>query len=674
MSPPRRPIGLRYVIAVLSVALAIALRLSLDPLLGNGLPFITLFAAVAVSSWYGGRGTGFLSILLSILAADFFVLEPRSSFKVGQPGYLASAVLFAAMSGVIIMLIHALRGAERRAERSGRALALQAEERLKSEARRETEASRLALALEAGRLGVWEWDMTTNKVWWSDNLEEIHGLPRGSFEGTIEGFHRIIHPDDAESVAQAIARAVATRSEYDIEFRVVKPNGSYVWIGGKGKVFTDASGQPVRMVGSAVDVTDRRRVNEALRALLRVSERLNSTLDVDEMLDALVEEAMRLIDAESGVAGLRTPNGLVCRCYRRPGGTAPFEYFWSPMVGLPGWVLQHKTPYLTNDAARDPQVIPAHCQEFSIRSALCVPILDSAGEVLGFFEIHNKRDGSPITPSSQERMVAMAQTAGIAIQNALAYRKLQDAEIALKEADTRKDAFLATLAHELRNPLAPITSALEILRLNDRSEAANGSDRTARDVMQRQVRHMVRLIDDLMDVSRITRGKLELRRAPVELAQVLQSAIETSGPLLSSDGRVFTASIPEEPIWLDGDLTRLAQVFSNLLNNAAKFTRSGGKIRLTVGRSNGSVTVTVADDGIGIDPADRERLFDLFVQVNSPASRTQTGLGIGLALAKQLVEMHGGALEAKSAGRDQGSDFVVRLPLRNPEAVVPTER
>ncbi len=664
MSPVRRPIWLRYVVAILSVAVATVLRIALDPFLADGLPFITLFAAVAFSAWYGGRGTGFLSVLLGILAADVFILPPRNFFKVGEQGFLAAALFYAAMSGVIILLIHVLRRArqrtEQRTERTARELAAQAESRVQAEALRRTNAERLALALEAGRLGVWEWDMVTNTVWWSDNLEEIHGLPKGSFQGTLEGFQQIIHPHDKERVSQAIAHAVETRSDYDIEFRAVRPDGGYLWIGGKAKVFSDGQGRPVRMVGSAMDVTDRRRVNEALRALLQVSERLNSTLDVEGMLDVLVEEAIRLVDAESGVAGLRTRDGLICRCYRQKGEAVPLEYCWPPMVGLPGWVLEHKVPYLTNDAAHDPQVIPEHCNELGIRSALCVPILDSAGEVLGFFEIHNKRDGSPIMPSSQEQMVAMSQTAAIAIQNALAYRKLQEAEAALKGADSRKDEFLATLAHELRSPLAPITSSLEILRLTGGSD---GPARNARDVMERQVRHMVRLIDDLMDVNRITRNKLELRRERVELKRILQSAIETSGPLLSGNGREFTASIPEEPIWLDADLTRLAQVFSNLLNNAAKYTRNGGKIWLNIQREGDRVAVTVGDDGVGIAPEDREKLFDLFVQVSSPLTRTQTGLGIGLALARRLVEMHEGELEVSSAGAGQGSEFVVRLPV-----------
>ena len=662
MNPIRRPLWLRYVAAILAVAVATALRVALEPLLGDGSPFITLLAAVAFSAWYGGRGAGALSILLGILSADFFMLEPRGSFKVGHSGYLAGALLYAAMGGVIILLIHALRRAERRAERTAKELVAQAESRVQTEALRLTDAGRLALALEAGRLGVWEWDMITNKVWWSDNLEEIHGLPKGSFHGTLEGFQQIVHSDDRERVTQAISHAVETRSDYDIEFRAVKPDGGYVWIGSKAKVFSDAAGRPVRMVGSAIDVTDRRRVNEALRALLRVSQRLNSTLDVDGMLDVLVEEALRLVDAESGVAGLRTSEGLICRCYRHLGDVAPLEYCWPPMVGLPGWVLQHKVPYLTNDAVHDPQVVPAHCQELGIRSALCVPILDSAGEVLGFFEVHNKRDGSLITLASQERMVAMSQTASIAIQNALAYRKLLEAEAALKEADGRKDEFLATLAHELRSPLAPITSSLEILRL---TEGSGGPARTARDVMERQVRHMVRLIDDLMDVSRITRNKLELRRERVELQRVLESAIETSAPLMTQSGREFTADIPKEVIWLDADLTRLAQVFSNLLNNAAKYTRNAGKIWLTVQREGNSVLVTVGDDGVGIAPEDRDKLFDLFVQVSSPLTRTQSGLGIGLALARRLVEMHQGELEVHSAGVGLGSEFVVRLPVAN---------
>jgi signal transduction histidine kinase/ActR/RegA family two-component response regulator len=237
---------------------------------------------------------------------------------------------------------------------------------------------------------------------------------------------------------------------------------------------------------------------------------------------------------------------------------------------------------------------------------------------------------------------------------------LKRIEEELHEADRRKDEFLAVLAHELRNPLAPIRSSLHILRLSGRK------DRTAEQVsemMARQVNHMVRLVDDLLEVSRITRGKIELRREPIDLADAVHGALEISRPLIEEAGHHLRVELPREPLPVDGDSVRLAQVFANLLNNAAKYTDRGGHIRLSVVREGEEVTIAVRDSGIGIPPAMLPRVFDLFTQIDQQSSRTRGGLGIGLMLVKRLVEMHGGTITAHSDGPDQGSEFVVRLPL-----------
>jgi PAS domain S-box-containing protein len=234
------------------------------------------------------------------------------------------------------------------------------------------------------------------------------------------------------------------------------------------------------------------------------------------------------------------------------------------------------------------------------------------------------------------------------------------AEQALKEAEHRKDEFLAMLAHELRNPLAPIRNSLHILRLA-------GTDNVAalrvHEMMERQVNHMVRLVDDLMEVSRITRGKIELRKEQVELAAVVRSAVDTSKPLIDTARHQLAISLPAEPLILEADPVRLAQVLANLLNNAAKYTDDGGQIWLTARREGANVVVSVRDTGMGI-PADMlQKVFDLFTQVDRTYNRAQGGLGIGLTLVRSLVSKHGGSIEVKSDGPGKGSEFVVRLPL-----------
>lgn len=233
------------------------------------------------------------------------------------------------------------------------------------------------------------------------------------------------------------------------------------------------------------------------------------------------------------------------------------------------------------------------------------------------------------------------------------------AEQAAKEADRRKDEFLATLAHELRNPLAPIGNALEIIK---HAEGDAEVLHIARDTMERQFGQMVRLVDDLLDVSRITRDKLELRPQPVELASLVQQAVEVSQPWAEVGGHKISVRLPAESIWLCGDPVRLTQALSNLLNNACKFTDVGGVIQVAAQRLGGEVAVTVADNGIGIAPDKLGSIFEMFSQVDKTLERTRSGLGIGLTLVKRLVELHGGRIVAESEGLGRGSRFTIYLP------------
>ncbi len=233
------------------------------------------------------------------------------------------------------------------------------------------------------------------------------------------------------------------------------------------------------------------------------------------------------------------------------------------------------------------------------------------------------------------------------------------AEDALKIADRSKNEFLAILAHELRNPLAPIRNAVQILH---REGSLAPESLWALSAIERQMRQMARLIEDLVDISRVTSNRLELRKEYVDLAAVLRSAVETSTTLLKAGGQEFIVMLPEEPIQLDADPVRLAQAVSNLLSNAAKFTEPGGRIWLIAERRRGDAVITVRDTGVGISPAMLSNIFEMFTQGQQSRARTLGGLGIGLTLVKRLVEMHGGTVSAESAGQDMGSTFVIRLP------------
>ena len=257
---------------------------------------------------------------------------------------------------------------------------------------------------------------------------------------------------------------------------------------------------------------------------------------------------------------------------------------------------------------------------------------------------------SPIRDSSG-RIVGVSKIA----RNITAQKRT---EAELRESDRRKSEFLAVLAHELRNPLAPLCNGLELIRLGNPDLAA---DRTHA-MMERQLGHLVRLVDDLLDLSRITKGKIELRRDTLDLAAAVGDAVESSRPGIEAAGHQLTVELPPVPVLVNGDRTRLAQVFSNLLNNSARYTERGGRIRIALERHGNDAVVTVADTGVGIPVDALPRIFDMFTQADRPLERALGGLGIGLSLVKGLVELHGGSVTARSDGAGKGSEFSVRLP------------
>lgn len=270
-------------------------------------------------------------------------------------------------------------------------------------------------------------------------------------------------------------------------------------------------------------------------------------------------------------------------------------------------------------------------------SSRAIPLLDTTGDIVEWFGT-----ASDITPR-KEAAEALGRFA-----------------VELTDADRRKNEFLAMLAHELRNPLAPIRNALHIMRLTG---GGNTAVKSASAMMERQIGQMVRLVDDLLDVSRISRGNIELRKGRIELASAIQHAVEAARPFCELMQHVLTVTLPTQPAYLNADPTRLAQVIGNLLNNACKFTDKGGRIALMVERDGDTAVIRVRDSGVGIAAEQFPRIFEMFTQIDTSLERSRGGLGIGLTLVKSLVEMHGGTVQVRSAGIKQGSEFVVRLPL-----------
>jgi signal transduction histidine kinase/DNA-binding response OmpR family regulator len=300
---------------------------------------------------------------------------------------------------------------------------------------------------------------------------------------------------------------------------------------------------------------------------------------------------------------------------------------------------------------------------FDLRSLILIPLL-ARGRALGVLTLAMGPSGLRYSLSDRALAEDVAGRAAIALDNARLYRNVQ-------EADRHKNEFLSMLAHELRNPLAPIRNAVQILRLSGSNEPEM---RSVQDIIDRQVQQLVRLVDDLLDLSRITRGKIRLQMESVDVASVIVRAVETSRPLLDARKHELTLELPPKPLRVRGDPLRLAQVLSNLLNNSAKYTEEGGRIRLSAERREDKLILRVQDNGVGIPPDMLSSIFELFTQVDRSLDRSQGGLGIGLTLVHKLVEMHGGIVEAFSAGANRGSEFVVSLPLLLAEEPTPAPR
>ena len=301
----------------------------------------------------------------------------------------------------------------------------------------------------------------------------------------------------------------------------------------------------------------------------------------------------------------------------------------------------------------------------ALRAAVAVPLM--IGErVLGVLMVGAEQAMPGHAARDWAALEELASRAAIAFENAHLYRSLQSeiverraAEAELQEANQRKDEFLAMLSHELRNPLAPIRNALEVIR---RIAPPDPKFNWAGDVMDRQVRHLTRLVEELLDVARISQGKIQLNKEPVDLSAVIAQSVETAQPFIDARGHALTVRLPDTPVWLQGDFARLSQVVSNLLHNAAKYSEDGGRIQLELWVNDGEALIVVRDNGIGIDASLLPRIFDLFQQGARSLDRIQGGLGVGLTLARRLVELHGGRVEAASAGAKKGAELRVMIP------------
>ncbi|MGZ5076083.1 MAG: PAS domain S-box protein [Methylobacter sp.] len=471
-------------------------------------------------------------------------------------------------------------------------------------------------AQAVAHVGSWRLDVRNNLLEWSDENFRIFGVPKDT-PLTYQSFLDAVHPEDREAVESAW-KAALTGKPYDIEHRIIAGR-TIKWVRELAELEFDRHGSLLGGFGTTEDITDIKTSQEALhheRALLR------------QVIDA-VPSVIFVKDKEGRFL---LGNQALARCY----GTNVEN-----LIGL------------TNED------VNPHTDEVAQFNREDIEVLSTGKTKIIPEEKVTHADGTAHWYSTVKIPLFDENDCSHLLGVATDITERKRAEEALRLTDRRKDEFLAMLAHELRNPLAPIRNAVQLLKMQ---KSTNSQLTWSTDVIDRQVNHMVRLLDDLLDVARIMQGKIRLEIERFELNDIINNAVETSRPLIESRRQELTISQNTPPQWLSGDRVRLAQVLSNLLNNAAKYTNEGGKIMLNVMREDTHAMIEVKDTGIGIAPDILPRIFDLFSQADHSLIYSQGGLGIGLTLVRQLVEIHGGTVTAASGGTGQGSTFTVRLP------------
>jgi PAS domain S-box-containing protein len=471
------------------------------------------------------------------------------------------------------------------------------------------------------------------------------------------------HPDEVPGLLERIKRG--ERIEHFQTVRLRK-DGSGVDVSLTLSPVRNAEGRIVGASKIARDITASKRHEASLRFLAEASKVLSELLDVHSTLQKVASIAVPhfadwcavdLLEADGSLHRLAVAHVDPARIKLAHELQQRYPPHPDSPHGLPQ-VLRTGQSDMMSDipdellvrGARDEEHLRL-LRELGLKSYMCVP-LKGRWQMLGGVTFVSAESGRHYTGEDLAFAEELARRAAIAIENAQLYAEL-------RRADRLKDEFLAMLAHELRNPLTPVRNALHIMK----QPGVNGEIlQRVRDMAERQVQYMARLLDDLLDMARISRGRIELRKEVVDVAAVVGSTVEAVRPLIEERRHEFTVSLPAGPLRVQADPMRLEQVLTNLLNNAAKYTDPGGHVRLSAEMEGSEVVLRVRDSGIGIAPDMLPRIFDLFVQAERHLDRSQGGVGIGLTLVKRLVELHGGRVEAHSAGPGQGSEFVVRLP------------
>jgi PAS domain S-box-containing protein len=605
-----------YLLSFGALGAAVLLRWLLDPLMGNALPLVTLFGAVAAAVWLGGFRIAIPIAVLGYVACHILFIPPRGHLDLTSMANTVGVVAYLFTCSLIIIFGEAARIGKSRVTES-------------------REVFRVTLRSIGD--AVITTDIDGRITYLNEVAESLTGWPHQEALGQpLERVFDIINEVTRLSVENPATRAlregvVVGLANHSV---LIKKDGTECPIDDSAAPIRNEEGHVSGCVLIFRDVTAQRLIAREKAAQLLTARLLASI--VESSNDAIIGKSL------DGI--IKTWNAAAERLFGYTAGEA---------------VGQHISLIIPPERiAEEDQIIA------SLR----------AGERIEHFETERlHRDGrhiivsltiSPIKDDSGN-VVGVSKIARDVTERKRLENTLRQLAADLSERDRRKNEFLATLAHELRNPLAPMSNIIEVLK---RTDGDTEQLKRAHEMIERQLGQLVRLVDDLLDLNRITHDRLELRRSEVELSAVIQQAVEAARPLIDVAGHHLILDLPDEPVYLNADCARLAQVFSNLLNNSCKYTKPKGVISVRAERVGDEVVVTVKDNGAGIPPDKLDSIFGMFMQVDRTSERSQGGLGIGLTLVKRLVEMHGGSIEARSDGQ-QGSEFIARLPVVTRSAV-----
>ena len=550
-------------------------------------------------------------------------------------------------------------------------------------------SARLKLALAASRLGDWSWDAKTDVTTMSETAARIFDIPPGPLM-TWTQMRNLLHEEDRERARSAVENALADHSDYDIEYRVVRNNGSEIWVAAKGRGLYDADGNVEGMLGFVQDISNRKATEaalseqaEALRTLNEVGRMISAELDLHNTVQAVTDAATELTGASFGsfFYNVLNEDGSSYMLYTLAGEPREaFAHFPMPRAtDLFGPTFRGEGVVRITDVRLDPRYgknSPYYGMpegHLPVVSYLAVPVVSRSGEVLGGLFFGHPEAGV-FTERDELIVFSLASQAAIAMDNARLYEASKKARAEAEQAAAQnerlyrqavessqlKEEFLATISHELRTPLSAILGWAQMLRLGQLSPENSVK---ALDTIERNARVQAQLVDDLLDVSRIITGKLRMDVRPADPNSFIDAAVEAVKPTADAKGVRVQKVIDTGLISIPGDPDRLQQVVWNLLSNAIKFTPRGGRVQIRSERVNSHLEIVVSDTGQGISPDFLPHVFDRFRQADQKTSRQHGGMGLGLAIVRHLVELHGGTVSVTSEGEGKGATFRVMLPI-----------